>query len=101
MSDSSQGPGWWLASDGKWYPPETAPPPSTTANYNERRRPAAATRTGNAVVTGGERGSHFLNRPGRNRTTTINGCHRRHRTTDSTVNRPRSTTTATPTEFDP
>ena len=27
MSDTSQGPGWWLASDGKWYPPETAPPP--------------------------------------------------------------------------
>ena len=25
MSDTSQGPGWWLASDGKWYPPETAP----------------------------------------------------------------------------
>jgi len=23
MSDASQGPGWWLASDGKWYPPET------------------------------------------------------------------------------
>ncbi len=23
MSDTSQGPGWWLASDGKWYPPET------------------------------------------------------------------------------
>jgi hypothetical protein len=22
MSDVSQGPGWWLASDGKWYPPE-------------------------------------------------------------------------------
>jgi len=22
MSDSSQGSGWWLASDGKWYPPE-------------------------------------------------------------------------------
>ena len=22
MSDSSQGPGWWLASDGKWYPPQ-------------------------------------------------------------------------------
>jgi hypothetical protein len=21
-------PGWWLASDGKWYPPETAPPQS-------------------------------------------------------------------------
>jgi hypothetical protein len=25
MSDTSQGPGWWQASDGKWYPPETAP----------------------------------------------------------------------------
>ena len=36
MSDSAQGPGWWLASDGKWYPPEShpgraapAPPPTT------------------------------------------------------------------------
>jgi uncharacterized protein DUF4190 len=29
MSDTSQGPGWWLASDGKWYPPELwAGPPS-------------------------------------------------------------------------
>ena len=25
MSDVSQGPGWWLASDGKWYPPQQAP----------------------------------------------------------------------------
>ena len=25
MSDASQGPGWWQASDGKWYPPEAAP----------------------------------------------------------------------------
>ena len=24
MSDMSQGPGWWQASDGKWYPPEQA-----------------------------------------------------------------------------
>jgi len=34
MSDVSQGPGWWLASDGKWYPPEqqpaAAPPPAPT-----------------------------------------------------------------------
>lgn len=22
MSDQSRGPGWWLASDGKWYPPD-------------------------------------------------------------------------------
>lgn len=25
MSDSPQGPGWWQASDGNWYPPEQAP----------------------------------------------------------------------------
>ncbi|MET0902061.1 MAG: hypothetical protein ABWZ52_02375 [Acidimicrobiales bacterium] len=34
MSDQSQGPGWWLASDGKWYPPDQAPavpPPETWA----------------------------------------------------------------------
>ncbi len=24
MADTSQGDGWWLASDGKWYPPESA-----------------------------------------------------------------------------
>ena len=35
MSDTSQGPGWWLASDGKWYPPELWTGPPTM-------RPAAA-----------------------------------------------------------
>jgi Domain of unknown function (DUF4190) len=25
VSDVSQGPGWWLASDGKWYSPEQVP----------------------------------------------------------------------------
>jgi uncharacterized RDD family membrane protein YckC len=25
MSVTSQGPGWWLASDGKWYPPQLHP----------------------------------------------------------------------------
>lgn len=25
MSDTSGGPGWWQASDGKWYPPERHP----------------------------------------------------------------------------
>ena len=28
MSDTAQGPGWWLASDGKWYPPEAWTPPA-------------------------------------------------------------------------
>lgn len=27
MSDVWQGPGWWQASDGRWYPPEQAPGP--------------------------------------------------------------------------
>lgn len=37
MSDTSGGPGWWQASDGKWYPPEQQPgytqdnPPPTPA----------------------------------------------------------------------
>jgi hypothetical protein len=30
MSDTSQGPGWRIASDGKWYPPETAPTAPTS-----------------------------------------------------------------------
>ena len=25
MSDKPEGPGWWLASDGSWYPPELHP----------------------------------------------------------------------------
>jgi uncharacterized membrane protein len=48
MSDTSQGPGWWQASDGKWYPPEQAPggppPGAPTA------RPAGA---GGGVDIGG------------------------------------------------
>ncbi len=36
MSSASQGPGWWQASDGNWYPPEQragyeAPPPPAPA----------------------------------------------------------------------
>ena len=27
MSDTSPGEGWWLASDGRWYPPESVPAP--------------------------------------------------------------------------
>ncbi len=30
MSDYSQGPGWWQASDGKWYPPQQAAPAAPT-----------------------------------------------------------------------
>ncbi len=42
MSDIQQGPDWWLASDGKWYPPESrpaqlvppAPPAPQTPQFN-------------------------------------------------------------------
>jgi len=34
MSDTAQGPGWWQASDGRWYPPSGPPAPA------ERRRPS-------------------------------------------------------------
>ena len=34
MSDTSQGPGWWYASDGKWYPP-VPPPPEAPAPGGE------------------------------------------------------------------
>lgn len=34
MSDTSQGEGWWRASDGKWYPPEEHPGQSAPTPYS-------------------------------------------------------------------
>lgn len=31
MSDTPQGTDWWMASDGKWYPPQAATSPSPAA----------------------------------------------------------------------
>lgn len=46
MSDVSQGPGWWIASDGRWYPPQATPaPPSYQGSYQ-----------GAVGVTGSNRG---------------------------------------------
>ncbi len=49
MSDTAQGPGWWLASDGRWYPPEThphyqgtIPPPLPYEAYDQPATPVAA-----------------------------------------------------------
>lgn len=45
MSDASGGPGWWQASDGKWYPPERHPgyqPPPPQAIPPQAIPPAAA-----------------------------------------------------------
>lgn len=40
MSDSSQGEGWWIASDGKWYPPQAAPtPPAAVPPAPEAQQP--------------------------------------------------------------
>ncbi|HVC71859.1 MAG TPA: hypothetical protein VNC61_16505 [Acidimicrobiales bacterium] len=54
MSDMSQGIGWWIASDGKWYPPELHPsrrqdpvsPPSTVTDAHGSSTPASATSYG-------------------------------------------------------
>ena len=45
-ADSSQGPGWWQASDGKWYPPEQRPgaaPTSPTPPVAPASQPPAST----------------------------------------------------------
>ena len=45
MSDTPQGPGWWLASDGKYYAPEQRttppppPPPPPTSPSNQPHEP--------------------------------------------------------------
>ena len=33
MSDKSEGPGWWIASDGNWYPPELHPSAVATSMH--------------------------------------------------------------------
>ena len=44
MSDTSQGAGWWMASDGKWYPPElwTGPPNQAPAGPAAQASPSAS-----------------------------------------------------------
>ena len=45
MSDTSQGEGWWQASDGKWYPPDAVPGPDpnqTVAWSSESGPPTAS-----------------------------------------------------------
>ena len=60
MSDTSQGPGWWIASDSKWYPPQPQqappppPPPPPTAPSPEptqaQPEPLAQTEVATAVT---------------------------------------------------
>ena len=53
MSDTAQGPGWWLASDGKWYPPElwTGPPNAGPAAMSPTQ-PSEPASPGRAPVYG-------------------------------------------------
>ena len=51
--EQSQGPGWWLASDGKWYPPDQAPavpPPETWATPPAGPPPSSGMSTGAKVA---------------------------------------------------
>lgn len=53
MSDAPQGPGWWIASDGRWYPPDQAPPvppPHTWATPPAGPPPRAGLSTGAIVA---------------------------------------------------
>ena len=50
MSDTPQGPGWWQATDGKFYPPEQRAGPA----------PISATPGGTGAPSGGETGTGFV-----------------------------------------
>lgn len=61
MSTAPMGPGWWMASDGRWYPPASPPPlgptpsVSTTTGVLERRQSTGASFTlvGGILMVGG------------------------------------------------
>jgi Domain of unknown function (DUF4190) len=49
VSDGSQGPGWWLASDGRWYPPDQSPGYASAAAQPSWSPPAAPSGPGGAA----------------------------------------------------
>jgi hypothetical protein len=58
MSEQSGGPGWWQASDGKWYPPEQAPTAAQptadpTATQPAYGAPAAGAPAAGVAAAGG------------------------------------------------
>lgn len=56
MSDVSQGPGWWQASDGKWYPPDQAATATATPPPAPSYAPAPAGYPPVGYATGGNTG---------------------------------------------
>jgi hypothetical protein len=59
MSEFSQGPGWWQASDGKWYPPEQAPA-SPPANQTPGSMPSPRVDIGAALAYGWKKFVQYL-----------------------------------------
>jgi hypothetical protein len=71
MSTQPQGPGWWQASDGRWYPPQ---PPQAAPYQQYTQQPAPAPRTRNRgcvvavvvavafVLIGGGIGAYYVYR---------------------------------------
>lgn len=45
MSDTAQGPSWWQAGDGRWYPPELRRPPTRRQAGKPSTPPAKTART--------------------------------------------------------
>jgi Domain of unknown function (DUF4190) len=59
MSDTSQGPGWWLASDGKWYPPELWTGPPVSGPAFPQSAPSAYQEPAGAAPAGAPYGGHI------------------------------------------
>jgi hypothetical protein len=61
MSDVAQGPNWWIASDGKWYPPELHPSvreqKQTGTGAGQTTR--SSTKPANGGANGGKVGPQF------------------------------------------
>ncbi len=65
MSEFSQGSGWWLAADGKWYPPQLhpsmgpppPPPPSSMFQASAVMTPVAPSAPWRPVASGGIAGA--------------------------------------------
>jgi hypothetical protein len=49
MSDMSQGPGWWIASDGKWYPAHLHPSENVSGPSDARTGTVSATAPASAT----------------------------------------------------
>lgn len=52
-SDTSQGPGWWLASDGRWYPPELSPENRAKNKKKHKKKASSSSSSAGAEPAGG------------------------------------------------